>query len=59
MTYKWLPARSTATSKYMIVMFDVEPDFAGVASVEIKHASVVVHEKTRKRTLHTRANSFL
>jgi hypothetical protein len=48
-----------ATSKYMILMFDLPQDFAGVASAEIERGSVVVHEKSRKRTLHTRAKSFL
>ena len=35
-TYRWLPARSMAKSKYMIVLFDVPQDFTGVASVVLK-----------------------
>jgi hypothetical protein len=58
-TYKWLPARSTAKSKYMIVLFEVPPDFAGVSSVEISRDSLVVHESSIGRTLHAEAKPFV
>ncbi len=54
-TYKWLPARSAAKSKHMIVMFEVPQDFKGVAAVEIRRGSLLVREKFSQRTLRTRA----
>src|SRR5262249_55207695 len=58
-TYKWLPARSTVNSKYIIVLLQVPSDFAGVASVEISRDSLVVHENASRRTLRTGVKSFL
>jgi hypothetical protein len=43
----------------MIVMFAVPQDLAGVSSIEIKRGSVVVHESSTGRTLHTPATPFL
>jgi len=36
------------TSKYMVAMFEVPRDFAGVASVEIRHGSLAVHDNSRR-----------
>ena len=58
-TYKWLPARTTAKSKYLICMFEVPEDFQGVAAVEVDRLSLFVQEKTKGRALHLRAKSFL
>jgi hypothetical protein len=58
-TYRWLPALTTAQSKYMIVMFEVPQDFTGVAALEMKRGSLVVHEKSEQRTLRIFANRFL
>jgi hypothetical protein len=58
-TYKWLPAQSHATSKYMIVLFEIPADFSGVASVEISRDSLAVHDKADGRSLQIRAKPFL
>jgi hypothetical protein len=58
-TYKWLTAQNTAQSKYLIALFEVPQDFAGVASAEIVHGSLVVHEYSAGRILRTPVKSFL
>ena len=58
-TYTWLPARATGTSKYMIAMFEIPQDFAGVTSIEIRHGSLVVHESSSERIVRTPAKPFL
>jgi hypothetical protein len=58
-TYKWLAAQNTAKSKYLIALFEVPQDFAGVASAEIVDRSLVVHECSAGRLLRTPVRSFL
>ena len=58
-TYKWLPAKSTNKTKYMILMLDVPESFNGVATVELKRGSVVVHEKSKGRLLRVGVRNFL
>ena len=58
-TYRWLPALGQATSKYMIVLFEVPQDFGGVASVEVADRSLVVHERLAQGVLRTSIRSCL
>ena len=58
-TYKWLPAQNTAQSKYLIALFEVPQDFAGVASAEIAHSSLVLNEYSAGRILRIPIKSFL
>lgn len=58
-TYKWLLAKSSTTSKYLIVLQQIPKDFAGVASVELVPGSLVVHEHAEERTLRVPVMSFL
>ena len=58
-TYRWLPARGTAQSKYLIALFEIPQDYAGVASAEILDASLVVHEQSAGRIFRTSVKSFL
>jgi hypothetical protein len=50
-TYIWLPAGSTAKSKYLIVLSEVPQDFLGVANVEVARGALVVHENSSSRTM--------
>jgi hypothetical protein len=56
-TYRWLAARSTVKCKYLIALFDIPNDFAGVSSVESTHGSLVVQEYSAGRTLRIPVNS--
>jgi len=58
-TYRWLPAQSSAISKYVIVLFEIPQDFAGVTSAEILNSSLVVHEYAALPALRTSMKSFL
>jgi hypothetical protein len=58
-TYKWLPARSNATSKYMIVLVEIPQDFEGVSSIEINSSSFTLNVSRPDRTVHLRVNPFL
>jgi hypothetical protein len=58
-TYKWLPARSSRSSKYVIALVEVPQDFAGVASVTINSDSIVVHEHDNGRVVRLRSRVFL
>ncbi len=58
-TYKWLPARSSSTSKYLITLFEIPQDFAGVASAAAVDGSLVVQEHSGARTLRISVESFL
>jgi hypothetical protein len=49
-TYIWLPAGSTAKSKYLIALSEVPQDFLGVANVEVARG-LVVHENSSSRTM--------
>jgi hypothetical protein len=56
-TYRWLPAQSTAKSKFLIALFEIPKDFSGVASVEMAIESLVAHEYSAGRTLRISVNS--
>lgn len=58
-TYKWLPARGSRTSKYMIGLLQVPPDFAGVAYVRANSDSVAIHEYNNGRVARLRSPGFL
>jgi len=58
-TYKWLPARSTETIRYMALMLDVPESFRGVRTVKLKSGSVLVYEKGKQRFLSVPVRSFL
>ena len=58
-TYKWLPARSTETTRYMVLMLDVPEDCCGVRTVKLKPGSVLVYEKGKQHVLSVRVKRFL
>ena len=58
-TYIWLPAKSIATRRYMIVLQDVPETFKGVAAVNIERSYVNVIERSTHAAFKTRANNFL
>lgn len=58
-TYRWLSAKSTAISKYMIVLLEIPQDFAGVASAQVGNGSVDVHEYSDGRTIRIPVQNFL
>ena len=43
-TYRWLPARSSLTTRYLIMLFKTPENFAGVRSVEVDRGQAVVRE---------------
>jgi hypothetical protein len=57
-THKWLPARSSTTSKYMIALLQVPLGFAGVASVVANSDSIAVHEHDNGRVVRLRSPVF-
>jgi hypothetical protein len=57
-TYRWLPARSEARSKYRICLLQVPRAFEGVAAVKFDAGSVYVQEKTKSRVMHLRMRSL-
>jgi hypothetical protein len=58
-TYIWLPAKSIATRRYMIVLQDVPETFKGVAAVNIERSYVNVIERSTHAAFKTRAKNFL
>jgi len=58
-TYRWLPARAKAKSKYRICLFDVPQDFQRVAAIKVDRGSLLLQEKTKSRVLHLSARSLL
>jgi hypothetical protein len=58
-TYKWLPARSSRSSKYMIALLEVPQNFAGVASVTANSDSLAIHENDNARVVRLRTTVFL
>jgi hypothetical protein len=57
-TYKWLPARTSMTSKYMIVLVEVPQDFAGVASLAVDFGLLTMQESAG-RSLRVPTLAFL
>jgi hypothetical protein len=59
-TYRWLPAKSTARVRFLILLFDVPQAFRGVASVSIAKRRIdVVESGARGRRLSVAASKFL
>jgi hypothetical protein len=59
-TYRWLPARSKAQVRFLILLFEVPQTFRGVASVSIAKRKIdVVESGARGRTLSAAASKFL
>jgi hypothetical protein len=59
-TYRWLPARSEAQVRFLILLFEVPQTFRGVASVSIAKRKIdVVESGARARTLSVAAAKFL
>jgi hypothetical protein len=58
-TYLWLPAKSNASRRYMIVLLDVPETFKGVAAVDVESGSVRVTERSTQTAFQTYAKDFL
>jgi hypothetical protein len=59
-TYRWLPAKSKAQVRFMILLFEVPETFCGVASVSVAKKKIdVVESGTRGRRLSVAADKFL
>jgi hypothetical protein len=59
-TYRWLPAKSKAQVRYLILLFEVPEAFRGVARVSVgKRRIDVVESGMRGRTLSVAADEFL
>lgn len=59
-TYRWLSAKSEMALRYLILLFQVPSDFAGVTQVAIERNRAVVREAgARKRELAMPIKSFL
>jgi hypothetical protein len=60
LVYRWLPAKSEVTVRYLILLFRVPHDFRGVKSVSIASGKATVVENGRRaRKLATRIKRFL
>ncbi len=59
-TYRWLPAKSKARVRFLILLFEVPETFRGVASVSFAKRKIsVVESGTRGRKLLVAADKFL
>ena len=59
-TYRWLPAKSTAQVRFLILLFEVSETFRGVASVSVARKRIDVLETgVRPRKLSVAADKFL
>lgn len=58
-TYKWVPARSSRSAKYIITLVDVPQGFAGVASVTVHSDSLTIRENDSGRVVRLRMAGFL
>jgi len=59
-TYRWLAAKSRAAVRFLIMLFTVPEDFAGVAQVAIERGQASITEAgTRKRKLSVTLQDFL
>lgn len=59
-TYRWLPAKSKAQVRFVILLFEVPETFRGVAGVSVgKRRIDVVESGVRCRTLSVAADEFL
>jgi len=59
-TYRWLPAKSKAQVRFLILLFEVPKTFRGVASVAVGKSRIDVEESgVRGRRLSVAADKFL
>jgi len=59
-TYRWLPAKSKASVRFLILLFEVPETFRGVASVSVGKKKIdVVESGVRGRKLSVVADKFL
>lgn len=59
-TYRWLPARSTLTLRFVILLFRVPRDFSGVKHVSISRGRArIVEAGSGRRELKVQMRSFL
>jgi hypothetical protein len=59
-TYRWLPAKSRQTVRFLILLFKAPDGFAGVKEVSIRKGAVrVVESAPRERELTASVGSFL
>jgi hypothetical protein len=59
-TYRWLPARSETTVRYMTLLVDIPADFKGVEDVSVEAAQIVIRETVNGKTYSLPADgSFL
>jgi hypothetical protein len=59
-TYRWLPAKSKAGVRFLILLFEVPETFRGVASVSVARKKIeVVESGSRGRKLSVVADKFL
>jgi len=59
-TYRWLPAKSKARVRFLILLFEVPETFRGVASVSVARKKIeVVESGIRGRKLSVGADKFL
>ena len=59
-TYRWLPAKSKARVRFLILLFDVPETFCGVKSVSVSNRKInIVESGTRGRALSVAADKFL
>jgi hypothetical protein len=59
-TYRWLPAKSEAQVRFLILLFEVPETFRGVGSVSVAGKKIVVAESgLRGRKLAVAADKFL
>ncbi len=57
-TYRWHAAQSAATSRYLIALYEVPQDFAGVSGATVEGNSLIVHEYSSARTMRTPIRIF-
>lgn len=59
-TYRWLPAKSSLSVRFLIMLFVIAEDFAGVKTVQIERGQAYVTEAgPRKRQLRVATGDFL
>ena len=59
-TYRWLPALSETTVRYMTLLVDIPGDFQGVEEVSVEAARIVIRETGNRKTYSIPADgSFL
>lgn len=59
-TYRWLPAKSKAQVRFLILLFEVPETFRGVSSVSIAKGKIdVVESGAHGRKLSVAADKFL